>query len=62
MPRTDFHEEKMHDFYYKNNELYCDKTRVAKILQFIGNPVRASVDWNTSFMNRAPTFERRQIC
>ena len=36
MPRTDFHEEKMHDFYYKKNELYCDKVRVSKILKKTG--------------------------
>jgi hypothetical protein len=34
----DFHEEKMHDFYYKNGELYCDKARVAKILKKTGTP------------------------
>ena len=36
MPRTDFHEEKMHDFYYKQGELYCDKARVSKILKKTG--------------------------
>jgi diaminopimelate decarboxylase len=39
MPRTDFHEEKMHDFYYKKNELYCDRVRVSKILKKTGTPV-----------------------
>jgi len=38
MPRTDFHEEKMHDFYYKQGELYCDKVRVSKILKKTGTP------------------------
>jgi len=38
MPRTDFHEEKMHDFYYKKRELYCDKVRVSKILKKTGTP------------------------
>ena len=38
MPRTDFHEEKMHDFYYKKGELYCDKVRVSKILKKTGTP------------------------
>ena len=38
MPRTDFHEEKMHDFYYKKGELYCDKARVSKILKKTGTP------------------------
>ncbi len=38
MPRTDFHEEKMHDFYYKRGELYCDKVRVGKILKKTGTP------------------------
>ena len=38
MPRTDFHEEKMHDFYYKNGELYCDRARVSKILKKTGTP------------------------
>ncbi len=38
MPRTDFHEEKMHDFYYKKGELYCEKVRVAKILKKTGTP------------------------
>ena len=38
MPRTDFHEEKMHDFYYKKGELYCEKVRVSKILKKTGTP------------------------
>lgn len=38
MPRTDFHEEKMHDFYYKKGELYCDKVRVSKLLKKTGTP------------------------
>jgi len=38
MPRTDFHEEKMHDFYYKKGELCCDKIRVSKILKKTGTP------------------------
>ena len=38
MPRTDFHEEKMHDFYYKQGELYCDRVRVSKILKKTGTP------------------------
>jgi diaminopimelate decarboxylase len=38
MPPTDFHEEKMHDFYYKQGELYCDKVRVSKILKKTGTP------------------------
>ncbi len=38
MPRTDFNEEKMHDFYYKKGELYCDKVRISKILKKTGTP------------------------
>ena len=38
MPRTDFHEEKMHDFYFKKGELYCEKVRVSKILAKTGTP------------------------
>ena len=38
MPRTDFHKEKMHDFYYKKGELYCEKVRVSKILKKTGTP------------------------
>ncbi len=38
MPRTDFHEDKMHDFYYKKGELCCEKVRVAKILKKTGTP------------------------
>ena len=38
MPRTDFHEDRIHDFFYKNGELYCDKIRVSKILKKTGTP------------------------
>ncbi len=38
MPRTDFHEEKMHDFYFKKGELYCEGIRVSKILRKTGTP------------------------
>jgi len=38
MPRTDFHEEKMHDFFYKKGELYCDKVQISKILKKTGTP------------------------
>lgn len=38
MPRTDFHEERIHDFCYKKGELYCDKVRVGKILKKTGTP------------------------
>jgi len=38
MAHKEFHEEKMHDFYYKKGELYCDKARVTKILKKTGTP------------------------
>lgn len=38
MSKTDFHEEKMHDFYYKNGELYCEKVSLAKIAKKAGTP------------------------
>ena len=38
MPRTDFHDEKMHDFYYKKGQLYCEKVPVTKILKKTGTP------------------------
>lgn len=38
MSRADFKENKMHDFYYKSGELYCEKVRVSKIVKKLGTP------------------------
>ncbi|HNX68646.1 MAG TPA: diaminopimelate decarboxylase [Candidatus Omnitrophota bacterium] len=38
MSHIDFSEEKMHEFYYKNGELYCEKVRVGKIAKQCGTP------------------------
>ncbi len=38
MPQTDFNGEKIHDFYYKNGQLFCDKVPVPKILKKTGTP------------------------
>ena len=40
MARADFHENKMHDFFYdKKGELCCDRVRVSKIVKKVGTPV-----------------------
>ena len=38
MAQTDFNGEKIHDFYYKNGQLFCDKVSVPKILKKTGTP------------------------
>lgn len=38
MSKMDFHEEKMHDFYYKKGELYCEKVPLRKIAKKAGTP------------------------
>lgn len=40
MPMNEFQEEsRMHDFYYKKNELFCEKVPVRKIVKKVGTPV-----------------------
>ncbi len=38
MSETNFKEGRMHDFYYKKGELYCEKVRVSKIAKKCGTP------------------------
>lgn len=39
MTHADFHKEKMHDFYYKNGELYCEKVPLSKMIKKLGTPI-----------------------